>query len=110
MIFPRLLFSLRRTRDPAWSAILVIEILATEDRFEHPFLVAHDQLILESEQQHRERQKPQDAGDSYESHPHQKVADVKWVPYPCENSVGDESLDIARATSRDGTRSGNSGD
>src|SRR5207237_8065532 len=41
--------SSRRTGNPARRAAPVIEVVSSENRLEHSFLVAHDQLVLDSE-------------------------------------------------------------
>src|SRR5256714_14967044 len=60
-------FSCRRSWDPAWGAALVIEIVPAEDRFEHAFPVADDQLVFDRAQQHRRWPKPQDAREGDQS-------------------------------------------
>src|SRR5947207_6534333 len=98
MVLTDRLLTARRAGNPSWRAVLVLEILAAEDRFEHALLVAHDQLVLEREQKHRKGQEPEHARDRYESHPDQKISHVQWISDPGKYSVRDESLHVARAS------------
>ena len=104
MVLSRRLQTFWRTGNPTRRLVLVVEVLASEDRFEHAFLIADNELVLDREQQHRDRQEPEHAGNRDESQPDQKVADVERVPRPRKDSVGDQSLHIARATARHRTR------
>src|SRR5688572_23475789 len=56
MVFPDGLRASGRPGNPARSLVLVVEVLATENRFEDAFLVANDQLVLDRKEQHRNRQ------------------------------------------------------
>src|SRR5688572_30317960 len=97
MVFADGLRGSGRPRNPARSLVLVVEVLATENRFEDAFLIPNDQLVLDGKEQHRNRQEPEDARDGDESNPDQKVADVERVSGPGEDPVSDETLYIARA-------------
>src|SRR5215208_3390304 len=103
------LLTLWRSRDPAWCAVLVLEVITAENGFEHTLLVAHDQLVFQREQQHCKRKKPEHPRNGDATHPDEKVADVKRVSHPGEDSVRDEPLHIARPAAGHGAGGSDAG-